>query len=376
MLQRLLTIAWKEFKQIGRDRRMLGITIILPVFMVILYGYAINLDVKHLRIGIIDHDRTSASRRLIEGFANSEYFTITAFLETDREIDDALLHERVRGVLVIPARYGRDLARHRTVAVQFVIDGSDSSSTNTALGYVGGLLGQMSADLGLAAVRRGGIRRKELLPIENRFRNWYNPELRSANFIIPGLIAVVLMMLSALLTSVTIVREKERGTFESLIATPVTSFELVMGKLLPYVVISYGDVVLILLTSHLFFAVPFRGNLGVLFLLSGVFLACALGLGLLISARAPTQQIANMGAMIGTQLPAVLLSGFMFPITSMPEAFQWVPQLIPASHFIVILRGLFLKGSSLADLHSPTLALATFGTLVILLSARSFQKKL
>ncbi|MBF0542820.1 MAG: ABC transporter permease [Candidatus Riflebacteria bacterium] len=376
MLLRLLMISWKEFKQISRDPRMLGITIILPVFMVALYGYGINLDVKHIRIGILDHDRSATSRRLIEAFAHTEYFSIVTFLERDCDIDSAIFEEAVRGVLVIPIHYGRDISRHRSVPVQFVIDGSDSSSANTALGYVKGLLGRISSDFGLETVRRFGIRRKQLMPIENRDRYWYNPELRSANFIVPGLIAVVLMMLSALLTSVTIVREKERGTFESIIGTPVTSFELVIGKLVPYVLISYGDVLLILLISHLFFAVPFRGNLGVLFLLSGVFLSCALGVGLLISARAPSQQIANMGAMVGTQLPAVLLSGFMFPITSMPERLQWIPQLIPASHFIVILRGLFLKGSSLSSLMPQTIALLLFGIAMIVLSAKSFKKKL
>ncbi len=376
MWLRLAMIAWKEFKQIGRDRRMLGVTIVLPVFMVLLYGYGINLDVKHVRIAILDQDRSAASRRVIEAFGNSEYFNVVTFLESTREIDPVILGDVAKGVLVIPHRYGRDLARRRSVAVQFVIDGADSTTANTTLGYITGLLGQLSNEAGLETVRRAGVRRKELLPIENRFRNWYNPELRSANFIIPGLIAVVLMMLSALLTSVTIVREKERGTFESLIGTPVTAFELVLGKLLPYIVISYGDVVLILITSQVFFAVPFRGSLGVLFLLSGVFLVCALGIGLLISSRAPTQQIANMAAMVGTQLPAVLLSGFMFPITSMPEALQWVPQLIPASHFIVILRGLFLKGSGLAALAAPTAALVLFGSLVLIASARSFRKKL
>ncbi len=376
MLLRLIMIAWKEFKQIGRDRRMLGVTIVLPVFMVLLYGYGINLDVKHVRIAILDHDHSAASRRVIEAFSNTEYFNVVAFLQAEREIDAAIFGDLAKGVLVIPHHYGRDLARRRTPAVQFIIDGADSTSANTTLGYIGGLLGQLSTEAGLETVRRAGVRRKELLPIENRFRNWYNPELRSTNFIIPGLIAVVLMMLSALLTSVTIVREKERGTFESLIGTPVSAFELVMGKLFPYVLISYGDVVLILVTSHLFFAVPFRGNPAVLFLLSGVFLACALGIGLFISSRAPTQQIANMAAMVGTQLPAVLLSGFMFPITSMPESLQWVPQIIPASHFIVILRGLFLKGSDLASLQTPTLALLLFGTLVLVASARSFKKKL
>lgn len=376
MWLRLAMIAWKEFKQIGRDRRMLGVSIVLPVFMVLLYGYGINLDVRHVRVAILDQDRSAASRRVIEAFQNTDYFNVVAFLDSPREIDTVILSDTAKGVLVIPHRYGRDLSRRRIPAVQFIIDGADSTTANTTLGYITGLLGQISNEIGLEIVRRSGVRRKELQPIENRFRNWYNPELRSANFIIPGLIAVVLMMLSALLTSVTIVREKERGTFESLIGTPVTALELVLGKLLPYVLISYGDVVLILITSQLFFAVPFRGNLGVLFLLSGVFLVCALGTGLLISSRAPTQQIANMAAMVGTQLPAVLLSGFMFPITSMPEALQWVPQLIPASHFIVILRGLFLKGSSLASLTTPTAALLLFGSLVLVASAASFRKKL
>lgn len=376
MLLRLAMVAWKEFIQIGRDRRMLGVSVVLPVFMVMLYGYAINLDVKHLRIGILDHDRTDASRALIEAFANTEYFSVTDRFAADREIEPALITERVRGALVIPRGFGRDLARRRTVPVQFIIDGSDSTSASTVVGYVSTLLAGYSNTLAVQAVRRAGVGRRDFLPIDNRFRNWYNPELRSNNFIVPGLIAVVLMMLSALLTSVTIVREKERGSFENLIVSPVTAFELVLGKLLPYVVIAFGDVLLVLLTSHFLFAIPFRGSLAVLFLLSGVFLTAALGIGLLISAKAPTQQMANMAAMVGTQLPAVLLSGFMFPITSIPESIQWIPTFIPATHFIRILRSLFLKGSPLSDLLLPAGILLGFGLVMIVASARSFKKKL
>ncbi len=376
MLLRLFMIVWKEFKQISRDRRMLGVTIVLPVFMVVLYGYAINLDVKHLRIAIIDHDRSAASRKLIDAFSHTEYFNVVCFFDSNGPIENALYTEKVRGVLVIPRNFGRDLARSRRVPVQFIIDGSDSTTANTAVGYVNSLLSGASSLLSLEAVRKAGVVKHEFIPIENRFRNWYNPELRSNNFIIPGLIAVVLMMLSALLTSVTIVREKERGTFENLIVSPLGAGELVVGKLIPYILIAYGDVMLVFLTSRFLFDVPFKGSLGVLILVSGVFLSAALGIGLLISARSPSQQIANMAGMVGTQLPAVLLSGFMFPITSIPEAIQWVPNFVPATHFIKILRALFLKGSSLEILKEPTLILLGFGLVMVTLSAFSFKKKL
>ena len=377
MIRRIWMIVWKEFLQIRRDPRMLGVTVILPIFMVILYGYAINLDVRHLRLGILDNDRTTSSRQLLEGFTHNEYFLRFCDFSHHGEIEPALVSGLVKAVLIIPRGFSETLTSNREATVQILIDGSDSTTANTAIGYVHGILAEQSARVTLAAVQRvGSVRQDGVIPIENRFRNLYNPELRSANFIIPGLIAVILMMLSALLTSVTVVRERERGTIEQLIVSPVTSFELMIGKLIPYVLIAYGDVVLVVMTSVFLFAVPLKGNLFLLFALSGVFLTAALGVGLFISVKAPNQQIANMGAMVGTQLPAVLLSGFMFPITSMPESIRWVTNLIPATHFISILRGLFLKGNDLAILQRPTLILLGFAFLLVTLSALSFKKRL
>ncbi|HNV70421.1 MAG TPA: ABC transporter permease, partial [Candidatus Ozemobacteraceae bacterium] len=232
MIRRVWMIVWKEFLQIGRDPRMLGVTVILPIFMVVLYGYAINLDVRHLKLAILDEDRTGASRELLAAMTHNEYFLPVRDLSHRREIEPILLSGEAKVVIVIPRGYAESLAANQATDIQLLIDGTDSTSANTGIGYVNAIIREQSARLTLAAVRRvGSIRPDGVVPIENRFRNWYNPELRSANFIIPGLIAVILMMLSALLTSVTVVRERERGTIEQLIVSPLTAFELMVGKL-------------------------------------------------------------------------------------------------------------------------------------------------
>jgi len=264
------------------------------------------------------------------------------------------------------------------VPVQLIIDGSDSTVASTALGYTSAIIQQQSAKISLEALQRAGLPASgsSLLPVDYRVRYWYNPELKSTNFIIPGLIAVILMMLSALLTSATVVRERERGTIESLVVSPVMPFELMLGKLIPYVIIAFFDVLLVIVAGRLLFHVPLLGSPALVLVLSGVFLTAALGIGLLISVTANNQQVAMVMAMVGTQLPAILLSGFVFPIASMPKVVQWISALIPASHFIKILRAIFLKGSGFGLIWKPSLLLLVFGLAMLALSSARFKKKL
>jgi ABC-2 type transport system permease protein len=376
MLTRVKMIIWKEFIQIFRDVRTLGVVIIMPLMMLVIYGYAINLDVKHLRLGVLDQNASQVSRDLIGTFSHGEYFDIIAYLHSHPEVNAALDRGRAQAVLVIPPTFTRDLASGRTGEVQLLVDGSDSTTASTAIGYAEAILQQYSAKVSLAALSRAGLNITAANPIDLRPRVWYNPELKSVNFIVPGLIAVILMMLAALLTSMTIVRERERGTIEQLVVSPVLPHELIVGKLIPYVIIAFCDILLVIVAGRLIFQVPLVGSPILLMLFCGIFLAAALGLGLLISVLSSSQQTAQTLALLTTLLPSFLLSGFIFPISSMPAALRLLTNIIPARHFIVILRGIFLKGDGLAQLWRAGLVLLVFGLLVLGLSVRRFKKKL
>jgi ABC-2 type transport system permease protein len=370
MLQRIIMIIWKEFVQISRDPRMLGVVIVLPIFMLLLYGYAINLDVKHVRLAVYDQDGSQASRELVGAFTRSQYFDMAVQAWDERAVTQALDAGKARVALIIPATYSADLARGRRATVQVLVDGSDSTTASTAIGYLAGIVQSQNLQVSLQTLERAGQ------PVEHRARFWYNPELRSTNFIIPGLIAVILMMLAALLTSVTVVRERERGTIESLVVSPVMPFELMLGKLIPYVIIAFFDVLLVLTVGVFVFHIPFVGSVLLVLALSTLFVAAALGIGLLVSTVAPNQQVAMLTAVMATQLPTVLLSGFIFPISSMPHAIQLFTNIIPAAHFIRILRGIVLKGNGLAELWAPSLFLLVLGMVMLAASSARFKKTL
>ena len=370
-------IAWKESIQILRDARSLVVVIVLPVLMLIIYGYAINLDVRHVRLAVYDQDRTRASRDLIGAFTRSGRFDVTAYIESTRQIAKALDEGDARIALVIPIHFAADLSRGRAVPVQLIVDGSDSTTASTAIGYAAAIIQQQSVLISLEAVRRTGLATGDsVLPLDARMRFWYNPELKSANFMVPGLIAVILMMLSALLTSMTVVRERERGTIESLIVSPVMPHELMLGKLAPYVIIAFADVILVIAAGRLLFRVPLVGSPVLLVICSAIFLTAALGIGLLISTISGNQQTAMTIAMMATQLPSMLLSGFLFPINAMPTVIRWLTNIIPARHFLVIVRSIFLKGSGIALLWQPVLLLLMLGVFLLTMCSVRFRKKL
>ncbi|MCC6443026.1 MAG: ABC transporter permease [Armatimonadetes bacterium] len=374
---RTWAIARKEFIQLFRDARTLGVVILLPVVMLVLYGYAINMDVKRLRIAVLDQDRTPESRELVRTLQNSEYFRIVRYPDAPGEIDEMIERGQSQLAVVVPRGYAREIARGRRVVVQAVIDGSDSTTASIGLSYVTGALRSFSADLTLRAAARAGVTRAEaLVPIDYRPRVWYNPELKSSHYIVPGLMAVILMMLSALLTSMTVVRERERGTIEQLVVSPVLPYELMLGKLIPYVAIAFVDVLFVLVVGRGLFGVPLRGSPVLLLSLSGVFLVAALGIGLLISTASGSQQSAMTVAIMVTMLPAFLLSGFVFPIWVMPPFIRAITYLIPARYYLVIVRGVFLKGVGLDALWQPALAMVAFGIVTLGLSALKFKKRL
>jgi len=372
MLLRTWMIIWKEFIQISRDPRMLGVVVLLPIIMLLIYGYAINLDVNHVQLAVCDMDHSRDSRDLIGAFTHSGYFDVVRTLHSYDEAAPQLDQSKAQLVLIIPPTYSADLAKGRSAQIQLLADGSDSTTASAAIGYAGLVAQQQSLNINNSAMGAGGI----TLPIDLRIRYLYNPELKSTNFIIPGLIAVILAMLAAMLTSATVVRERERGTLEQLIVSPVKPIELMVGKLVPYIVIAFGDVILIMVMGQFVFHVPLKGSAALMLALSGLFVIASLGIGLLASTIAQSQQVAMMIAMLTTQLPTFIFSGFVFPISSMPQPLQVVAMMFPATHFIHILRAIYLKGSGFHMLWQPSLFLLLIGVLMLVLSAAGFKKKL
>jgi ABC-2 type transport system permease protein len=377
MLLRIRMMIWKEFKQISRDPRMLAVVVALPIFMLIIYGYAINLDVRHLRVGIYDQDHSRESRDFAAAFTATDYFTPAGTFNNYKDVKSALDRGKVQVMLVIDRNFARYINNGNPANVQIFFDGSNSTSAAVGTSYAAQIVQEYWVKRAAEAAQRAGIvSNSGLSPIDLRIRYWYNPELRSVNFIIPGLIAVILMMLSALLTSVTVVREYERGTIELLATSPVRPFEIIIGKLVPYVLISFADVIVVLLMAYFVFHIPILGSLWLVFLASGLFLTAALGIGILISSISTSQQMAMTFAIIGTQLPTILLSGFIFPVSSMPPFIQLITNVIPAMHFIKVLRALFLKGIGFSYIWPQLLFLLILSVLLIVLSSKKVKLKL
>lgn len=343
MLRRLRPIIVKEFRQIGRDRRTLGVLLVLPAFLVFLIGYALNFDVKHVPVAVFDQDRSQTSREFARSFATSEYFVITHAVETYDEIDLLLGEGKAGMALVIPPEFSRDLLAGRDAPVQIIVDGSNSNTATTVIGYTSAIVQGYSAKVAARALARVG--RTLYQPIELRTNVWYNPELSTAKFLIPGMIGFILMITGVVSTSLSVVREKERGTMEQLMLSPLRTLEVILGKTLPYLAIALVSSVLILVVSVAVFHVAIQGSLVWLFAGICLFLLCALGQGILISAIAETQQVAFIVSVFSSLLPTFLLSGFIFPIASMPVPLQILSGVAPAKYFLIIARSVILKGT-------------------------------
>jgi ABC-2 type transport system permease protein len=366
---RLVAIARKEALQLRRDTRSLILAFLLPVFMVLFFGYAITWDVKDIRLAVWDQDGTRASRELQQVFEASGYFSIVERPMSYREVETGLTRARVRAVLVIPPGYARDLGAGRSVPVQLLLDGSDANTATIAQNTADAILGRFSRDI----VLRG---RSMELPVRAEPRVWYNPTLQSRNMIVPGLVAVIMSIIAAMLTALTIAREWERGTMEQLASTPVGRAEVVIGKLLPYLLIGLFDVAVTVVAGMILFGTPLNGSVLELAAYTLLFLTGALGLGIFISAAVKSQVLATQIAMVATYLPAVLLSGFLFEIASMPPVLRGVTYLIPARYFITVTRGIFLKGVGLEVLWPQGLFMAAFAVVGLGLATRVFRKEL
>lgn len=363
MSPRVFSIAWKELQQVRRDRLTMAMMVVLPLVQLLLFGYAINTDVRHIHTIVYDQDKSAESRDLVQSMASTGFYDIVGEVDDYTDLEHAIRAGVARAAVVIPAEYASDLRTGHATSVQLVVDGSDPQTVASASNTAASLVAARSSELLVSRI--GNAAPVTLEPV-----TWYNPDLRTAVYIVPGLVGVLLTMTMVMLTAMAIARERERGTMEQLLVSPVTPFELVAGKIAPYVIIGYVQMTLILVAGRIVFDVPFAGSLALLYAVALVFIAANLALGLVFSTLVKTQQQA-MQATFFFLLPNILLSGFMFPFEGMPLPAQWISTGLPLTHFLRIVRGITLKGSGSADVGSEVVQMAIIlGVLVVAAAAR------
>jgi ABC-2 type transport system permease protein len=370
---RISSIIRKEFLQLFRDPRSLALAVVMPIVQLFLLGYAATSDVRNISMAVWDQSKSPTSRQLLDAFRAADYFTIDYFVGSTEEYQKLIESGNARVALVIPADYDIRLSEGKA-KVLIVLDGSDATIGSTALSTAR-LVGQSIATQILSQQAALSGRGAPSAPVEVRTQVWYNPDLNSAYFMIPGVIGMILSFITTILTATAIVRERERGTIEQLIVTPIHSWELVLGKLLPYVILAFVETFEIIIIGHFWFGVPVRGSLWLIFITSGLFLMSSLGIGLLASTVANTQQEAMLTVMM-YNLPSIFLSGFFFPLEAMPKVLQWVSYAIPLRYYLVVIRSLLLKGVGFQAIQSEVIALAIFGTVIMGAAALRFRKRL
>ena len=366
-------IIWKEFKQIRRDPRTLAVLFLVPMLLMLFVGFAVNFDVKHIKLAVLDEDKTNQSREFIESFLNSDYFDYSYVVHSQKEINGLLDNGNVAVAVIIPPKFSDHIVKGEAANVQVIVDGSNSSTASTIIGYTTGAISIYSSNLRTEALAKIG---KELyVPVDFRPRAWYNPDLSTLKFQIPGLIGYMLILTCVVATTMSIVREKERGTMEQLVVSQITPFELIAGKLLPYLIISLMLTGLLLIISSFIFGIVIKGS--VIYLLTTIFLylICALSLGLWVSTISNSQQVAFQIATLVSTLPSNILSGFIFPIRSMPIPVQVATYLTPARFFIHAIRAIMLKGVGLGAFWDDWLAMIIFAGVMIGISTRRLKKQ-
>ena len=374
MNTRLLSIIRKEFIQIFRDPRTLVMIVVIPIMQLFLLGYSATNDVRNVPLAVLDRSQSVESRALLDSYRAADYFRIAYAVDSEAEIEDLILAGKARAAVIIPPDYAQRLAEG-DAQIAFILDGSDPTSASTALA-ASQLIGQAHASkILLQKFELSGMNLRVQPPVEVRTTVWFNPDLISAHFMIPGVIGMILYAIAAILTATSVVRERERGTIEQLIVTPIRPWELIVGKLTPYVVLGFFNTIEVLAVGHWWFGVPIRGNLALIILLSGVFLVTGLGIGLLASTIANTQQEAMLTVWM-TLLPSIFLSGFFFPLEAMPKILQWLSYLMPLRYYLVIIRALLLKGVGLDKIQFDVIAMTLFAINIMTLAALRFRKRL
>jgi ABC-2 type transport system permease protein len=373
----LRAIARKEFIQIRRDKATLYMVAIFPLMMLVLYGFGIRYDVKSVPITVLDQDGTLQSRQYLDRFVHSPYFVVRRYVDNYRDLQRDIDRGDSRIGLVVSAEFGERLSSRRTAEVQVIVDGADNNTATIAMGYVSQITQAYSSFVMLQQME-ALLRQAQLtIPaIKAEPRVWFNPNLESVQFIVPGIIAIIMMIVGTVLTAVTIVKEKETGTIEQIVSSPIGRYELMIGKVLPYAVLAYVDFLLIVGASYFLFGVTIKGSLVLLLVTAFIYLIGVLGLGILVSTAAQTQMSAMLTAIMASMLPSILLSGFIFPIRQMPRVLQALTVIVPARYFIEILRDIYLKGLGLEYFWKETLYILLFGSATLILAAWRFQKRL
>ncbi len=373
MFERLKHMLIKEFIQMLKDPRMRAVIVVIPIFQVIIFGYAVTTDVRNIATAVLDLDNSVQSRQLLARFEGSQHFEFVDYLNSESDVRPVLDGGHARAVLLINRGFGDDVAAGRTGKLQILLDGTDSNTAGIVLNYASQIGARYNADVLVRRVEAMTGRVIPPSPVTLRWRAWFNPNLESRNFYVPGVIALLVMVISVILSSMAIVREKEIGTIEQIMVTPIGRVEFILGKTLPFALIGFLDVVLISLIAVFWFRIPIEGDPLVLLFSTALYLMCTLGVGLLISTMSGTQQQAMMTAFF-FMLPAVLLSGFIYPIANMPVAIQWLTLVDPLRYFIVIIRGVFLKGIGVAVLWPQMAGLLVLGTILLALASARFKK--
>jgi ABC-2 type transport system permease protein len=366
---RAMAVGRKEIRQIVRDKLTLTILLLVPAFFLLLFGYALSWDIRGIRIAVDDRDRTSDSRALVAAFVASDYFSLVAAPGGGAELTRLMNRNEIRAALVIPSGFAQGLVRGETMPVQILLNGDNANTATTVMGYASSIVQAESA----RRIAARGAESLPLLTVEPRI--WYNPQLRSALFLVPGLIAYIAMITAVISTALSVVREKERGTIEQIRMAPLDTFSFIAGKTIPYLIISLAAELLIVVAAMVLFGLPMRGSWPLLLAALSLFLVGALGLGLLISSVAESQQVAFQIAVLASFLPTLMLSGFIFPIASMPVLLQGITYLVPARYFLIALRGILLKGVGTSTIWMELLALACYAALVLTLASVRLRRQ-
>ena len=372
----ILNIVIKEFLQLRRDPRLFGVIFIAPILQLILLGYAANLDVENIHTAVYDQDKTVTSRNFIEKFQHSGYFSIDNYIDNYNQLTELIDKGDVLWALVIPNDFEKKLERGEQAKVQAIFDGSDGNKTAIAFGYVNGIVSSYSQNILLQQRDKSGMKNALTGTLTSELRVWYNPDLKTRNFMVPNIMGLLLTVITTVLMAMAIVKEREIGTLEQIIVTPIKSYQLIIGKIIPFIIIGFLDVLIVICVMVFWFGIGIRGDFFFLIFASFIFVLSTLGIGLFVSTVSKTQQQAMMVAMFAILMPTNFLSGFAFPIENMPQWIQPITYLIPLRYYITILRGVILKGDGFVDLLPETAALLIIGIIILTLSSLRFKKKL
>lgn len=366
----------KEFLQFKRDPKMFRVVLIAPVLQSILLGYAATLDINSVDIAVFNKDKSVASRNYIDKFERSGYFKVRDYVNSYVELTDLIDHGKISSGIVIPEDFEKDLGTNRTTDIQLLLDGSDGNKASIAMGYIQSVTSEFSQNVLVELMEKRGMKRISAGQIIPEVRIWYNPELKTRNFMVPSITALILMLVTTLLTSLAVVKEKEIGTLEQLIVTPIKPFQMIIGKLVPFIILGFAAMLLVNSVMIFWFGIPVRGNYLFLLFASFIFILSTLGLGLFVSTISKTQQQAMMITTFAIMMPMIYLSGFAFPIENMPVIIQYVTYIIPLRYYITIIRGVVLKGLGFSNLWFEVLTLFLMGIVIFIASALRFRKKL